>query len=153
MFAFIALLLGALFGGGLVLGGMTQPAKVIGFLDVTGAWDPSLAFVMGGAIAVFAPLYRFIVKDAGPTYENLGLVKAQPIDGRLVLGAVLFGVGWGLGGYCPGPGLTAVGSGQIGPLIFSATMLVGMGLFHAYNVLSDRWRANTSTRTSTRTNT
>ena len=154
MLAFIAVLLGALFGGGLVLGGMTQPAKVIGFLNVTGDWDPSLAFVMGGAIAVFAPLYRYIVKNAGPTYEALGLVRPQRIDGPLVLGAVLFGVGWGLGGYCPGPAVTAVGSGQLGALTFAAAMLAGMALFQAYNALSDRWRksARTDARTSTSTN-
>ncbi|HSC85849.1 MAG TPA: YeeE/YedE family protein [Polyangiaceae bacterium] len=125
------LLCGALFGVGLVLSGMTLPSKIFGFLDVTGRWDPSLAFVMLGAIAVHAPLAWLARRRErpllGPSFE---LVRFTRIDGRLVLGSALFGVGWGLGGYCPGPALVALGSLGVEPLVLVLGMLVGVAAFY-----------------------
>lgn len=123
-----ALFWGALFGVGLVFSGMTQPGKVIGFLDVAGDWDPSLAFVMGGAIAVHATLRRLVIRREKPL---LFPSFAQPAAGRrtdsqLVLGSAVFGVGWGLAGYCPGPALVASGSGSREALIVTAAMLLGI---------------------------
>ncbi|HEX7478108.1 MAG TPA: YeeE/YedE family protein [Polyangiales bacterium] len=119
-----ALLSGLVFGVGLVLSGMTQPAKVIAFLDVTGAWDPSLAFVMAGAIAVYAPVYHLLRKRT--VFTALDTHVSEPIDARLVVGAVIFGAGWGLGGFCPGPGFTALGGGAPQAFVFVAAMLAGM---------------------------
>ncbi len=126
------LIAGLSFGAGLVLSGMTQPGKIIAFLDVTGAWDPSLAFVMIGAIAVHAALRPFIVRRERPRLESeFERVKFSKVDGRLVVGSAIFGVGWGLGGYCPGPALVALGSFTLEPLVLSLGMLVGMVLFYA----------------------
>ena len=133
MRALTGLLSGVLFGVGLALSGMTQPAKVIAFLDVTGAWDPSLAFVMLGAIATFAPLYRYLTGNMHPVYLPRFIVyRGQNVDGRLLFGALLFGVGWGISGFCPGPGLVAAGSGAMPALVFGGSMLVGMLLFRGY---------------------
>ncbi len=130
---------GLLFGAGLVVGGMTQPSKVIGFLDVTGAWDPSLAFVMGGAIAVFMPLLRLITRRAGPLFGGgFGIPTRRDIDGKLVLGGALFGVGWGLAGYCPGPGITSLASLAPSAWLFVAAMVVGFGLMRGYDYLVAR---------------
>lgn len=122
---------GALFGLGLVVSGMTRPDKVIGFLDVfSGAWDPSLAFVMVGAIAVHAVLFRLIVRRSSPLVgERFHLPERNDIDGRLVLGGALFGIGWGLGGVCPGPGIVAAASLSPSFLLFVAGMVGGMWLF------------------------
>ena len=123
-------LAGGLFGVGLAIAGMTQPSKVIGFLDVTGNWDPSLALVMVGAIGVFAPMYRLLT--ARPR-AALGLTWSLPnrsdIDARLVIGAALFGIGWGLAGFCPGPGIVAAATGQTAPLLFAGCMVFGMIAF------------------------
>ncbi|MDD9965583.1 MAG: YeeE/YedE family protein [Myxococcales bacterium] len=120
---------GLLFGLGLALSGMTQPGKVIAFLDVAGDWDPSLAFVMAGAIAVFAPLFRILTRRP---HAALGLEWSLPnrsdVDPRLVVGSATFGVGWGLGGFCPGPGIVAAGTGSLTPLVFVFSMLAGMRL-------------------------
>lgn len=126
---------GLLFGGGLILAGMTRPAKVIGFLDLLGGWDPSLAFVMIGAIAVHALAYRLVPRMRGPLWGEGGwaLPTRTDVDGRLVVGAALFGAGWGLGGYCPGPALTAVSTGAIPTLLFTGSMLAGMALFAAWD--------------------
>jgi uncharacterized membrane protein YedE/YeeE len=124
-----AVLLGVLFGAGLALSGMSQPGKVIGFLDVTGNWDPSLAFVMGGAVGIFAPLFALIARRGGPGYGSLRLTTQRPVDAPLVVGAAIFGVGWGLAGYCPGPGITAAGAGRLEALSFFAAMLAGVLLF------------------------
>jgi hypothetical protein len=130
MAGFAGLLLGALFGVGLALSGMTQPAKVLAFLDVTGAWDASLAFVMAGAIGVYAPLYRFLVRATQPVYVREFVVAVGGrIDGRLLLGAAVFGVGWGLGGYCPGPALVSAGTGTRSSVVFTLAMIAGMLLF------------------------
>lgn len=130
MIFFFALLAGILFGVGLILSGMNDPSKVIGFLDITGNWDPSLAFVLGGAVSVGLLVFPFASKR---TQSLLGEVMHMPlatqIDRRLVLGSITFGVGWGLAGYCPGPALVSLGYGGLKPLIFVIAMLVGMGLF------------------------
>jgi uncharacterized membrane protein YedE/YeeE len=126
-----ALLSGTLFGTGLAVSQMTNPAKVIGFLDVTGAWDPSLAFVMGTALLVSALATRLEPKLRATA--GTALAPRPPsagIDTKLLLGAAIFGLGWGLAGFCPGPALAALvtGSAQVG--LFVLAMLAGMGLFH-----------------------
>ncbi len=134
-------LLGVLFGIGLALGGMTQPAKVIGFLDVTGHWDPSLAFVMAGAILVYAPLFRFILRETTPVYVQKFVVFAnQQIDAPLLIGSAVFGMGWGLAGYCPGPGLVSAGTGSTVGLVFALSMLAGMAAFQGYDRVLERLR-------------
>ncbi|HEY6079591.1 MAG TPA: DUF6691 family protein [Polyangiaceae bacterium] len=118
---------GILFGVGLVLSGMTRPEKVVGFLDVGGAWDPSLAFVMAGAIAVHVLAYRWTRARKAPLFTaKFGIPSRRDIDVKLLLGAGVFGVGWGMGGYCPGPGIVSLASGAAGPLVFVAAMLLGM---------------------------
>lgn len=122
-----AFLTGLLFAAGLVVGGMTQPAKVVGFLDFTGAWDPSLAFVMLGAVAIHFVVYRLVFRMKSPWLaRRFGIPTRRDINPRLVGGAALFGLGWGLAGYCPGPGLVASGTGYSTPLFFVGSMLVGM---------------------------
>jgi hypothetical protein len=127
-------LVGLLFGLGLILSGMTDPGKVLGFLDLAGSWDPSLALVMGGAIAVgffaFALAQKRTVNFLGGA---LHLPKSQQIDRPLVLGAMLFGAGWGLAGFCPGPGLVSLASGQIKGAVFVVFMLAGMQGFEVWN--------------------
>ena len=118
---------GALFALGLGVGGMTQPSRVLAFLDVFGEWDPRLALVMLGAIAVYATIYRLAIRRDHPRLDAAwDLPARRDVDGRLVTGAALFGVGWGLGGICPGPGLTALASGEPKALLFVAAMLAGM---------------------------
>lgn len=125
--AILTWLAGLLFGGGLILAGMTQPSKVVGFLDVAGDWDPSLAFVMLGAIAVHTLAYRLVPRLPRPVWgERWGIPTRRDIDGRLLVGAALFGAGWGLGGYCPGPALTSLVSGASTTLLFTGAMLAGM---------------------------
>jgi uncharacterized membrane protein YedE/YeeE len=123
-------LVGLLFGLGLILSGMTDPSKVLGFLDIFGLWDPSLALVMGGAIGVgffaFAIVKKRIVNFLGGA---LHLPTSSQIDKPLVIGAVLFGAGWGLAGFCPGPALVSLASGQIKAAAFVVFMLIGMQLF------------------------
>jgi uncharacterized membrane protein YedE/YeeE len=127
---FTAFVSGLLFAIGLGVGGMTQPAKVTAFLDFVGDWDPSLAFVMIGAIAVYAPLYRLIRRLPTPLLSStFTLPTRTDIDRRLLGGAALFGVGWGLGGFCPGPALTSLAAGEPEVLIFVASMLTGMYLY------------------------
>ena len=122
---------GALFGVGLLISGMTKPSKVVGFLDVLGAWDPSLAFVIGGAVAVYAVLFRLTRGRREPWFDvKFHLPTRSDIDLPLIAGAALFGVGWGLGGLCPGPGLVAAASGSLPAIAFVAAMLVGMLLQH-----------------------
>lgn len=142
MLIFTSLLAGLLFGLGLIVAGMTNPAKVIGFLNLAGPWDPSLAFVMAGAIAVgtvaFLVARRRAVSLLGAAMQ---LPATRDIDRRLVLGSLVFGVGWGLAGFCPGPGLVALGMGEFKALVFVAAMLVGMGAFE----LLERRRRITAT--------
>jgi uncharacterized membrane protein YedE/YeeE len=123
-------LIGLLFGIGLLLSGMTDPGKVIGFLDLAGAWDPSLALVMGGAILV--GVFAFGVARKRTTSflgSPMRLPTSTDIDKRLVAGSLLFGVGWGLAGFCPGPALVSLGAGQPKAVVFVLAMLAGMILF------------------------
>lgn len=130
MAVFLSLLAGLVFGLGLVVSGMANPAKVIGFLDLAGSWDPSLAFVMAGAIAVGAVAFAVARRR---TRSLLGLEMRLPtaskVDRRLMAGSALFGVGWGIAGFCPGPALVAVGMGEAKAAIFALAMVVGMGVF------------------------
>ncbi|MSQ48315.1 MAG: YeeE/YedE family protein [Deltaproteobacteria bacterium] len=127
--ALAAFVAGVIFAMGLAIGGMTKPAKVVGFLDFTGNWDPSLMFVMGGAVMTHAILYRLIRKRPTPLFtEAFSIPTRTDIDARLLGGAALFGVGWGLSGFCPGPAITSLVSGQMSVLIFAAAMIGGMAL-------------------------
>lgn len=126
----VAFLAGVIFAVGLGVGGMTQPAKVIGFLDVASSWDPSLACVMLGAIAVYAVCYRQIRKRPAPILTPTFSVPTRTdLDPRLLGGAILFGIGWGLAGFCPRPALTALASGSGLVVVFVIRMLAGMFLF------------------------
>ena len=119
-------LIGLLFGVGLVVSGMSNPAKVLNFLDLAGTWDPSLAFVMAGAVAVAFTGYRVVFRRQRPlAAREFHLPKATRVDGRLVVGAAIFGIGWGLGGYCPGPALVALGLGDASTWVFLAAMFAG----------------------------
>lgn len=130
MGSFIGGLAGLVFGLGLIVSGMVQPAKVLGFLDLAGAWDPSLALVMAGAIAVGLPAFALAARRR-ETFLGLQmqLPQSKVVDRRLVGGSLAFGVGWGLAGLCPGPALVVAGSGDVKALAFVAAMLAGMGLF------------------------
>ncbi len=122
-------LAGLLFGLGLVISGMSNPAKVQNFLDVAGTWDPSLAFVMAGAIAVTAPGFRLLSRQTAPLFSDLfHWPNRRDVDVRLISGAAIFGVGWGLSGYCPGPALTALPHWDLGTVTFVVAMLVGIKL-------------------------
>ena len=127
---FTAFLAGLVFGLGLLLSGMADPAKVLGFLDLAGAWDPSLMFVMGGAVGVGAVAFAFARRHPRSLLgEPMQLPTKTSIDRRLVLGALLFGAGWGLAGFCPGPAVVALGVGEAKAVVFVVAMLAGMGLF------------------------
>ncbi|MCB9599119.1 MAG: YeeE/YedE family protein [Sandaracinus sp.] len=136
---------GLLFAFGLALSGMTLPSKVIGFFDFSDgltSWDPSLAFVMGGGVLVYLPVWRLVKGRARPLFdERFRLPTRKDIDGRLLLGAALFGIGWGLGGYCPGPALTSVGSFSSKALVMVASMLLGMVGFQQLDKLRARSKA------------
>jgi uncharacterized membrane protein YedE/YeeE len=120
---------GLLFSVGLAVAGMTLPSKVLGFLDVSGRWDPSLALVMLGATAVYAALYRFSLRMSAPWLGGrFNQPAARRIEPRLIAGAVIFGIGWGLAGYCPGPALASLGAGTGDVAYFVAAMLAGMAL-------------------------
>lgn len=126
LFGFLS---GLVFGLGLILAGMTDPMKVKGFLDVAGAWDPSLALVMGGAIALGVFVFAYAARrQRSWTGTAIEIPSNRRIDARLVLGGVLFGAGWGVAGFCPGPALVALGSGMGQAGIFVLAMLVGMVL-------------------------
>ena len=130
-----ALLSGLIFGLGLIASGMTSPAKVKGFLDLFGAWDPSLALVMGGAIAVGAVAFSVARRrTVSWTGAHMEIPSSTVIDRRLLLGGVLFGAGWGIAGFCPGPALVAASAGSMAALGFVVAMLVGM-------TVHDRWLA------------
>jgi uncharacterized membrane protein YedE/YeeE len=125
--AVTALTAGSLFGVGLAASGMTLPARVIGFLDVTGQWDPTLAFVMVGAITVHFILFRLVLRRRAPIFDShFHVPTRRDIDLRLVGGAALFGVGWGLAGQCPGPALTNLATGAPSAFLFVAAMSAGM---------------------------
>jgi uncharacterized membrane protein YedE/YeeE len=119
--------LGLLFGIGLVISGMADPAKVLNFLDLFGTWDPSLAFVMGGAVIVAFFGYRLVLKRPAPIVgDRFHLPTRKDIDSQIIAGPAIFGLGWGLGGFCPGPALTALGLGATGTLAFIPAMIFGM---------------------------
>ncbi|MCA9525982.1 MAG: YeeE/YedE family protein [Myxococcales bacterium] len=121
---------GLMFAAGLALSGMTQPAKVIGFLDFFGAWDPALIFVMVGAIAVNFVALRFILRQPKPVFAaSFGIPTRRDLDPRLIGGSAIFGVGWGLAGFCPGPALTSLPTLATPILVFVGFMLAGMALF------------------------
>ena len=130
MHQIVAALIGLLFGIGLIISGMTNPAKVQGFLDLAGRWDPSLALVMGGAIAVGLPAFILARRRS---HALLGAPMQLPanrsIDRRLLLGSMLFGAGWALAGYCPGPALSSLADGGLAPRFFVSAMIFGMALF------------------------
>ncbi|WP_368416855.1 DUF6691 family protein [Falsiroseomonas sp.] len=130
---------GLVFGLGLVIAGMSDPAKVLNFLDIgaipTGGWDPSLAFVMAGAIAVTYVGFRLVLRRSQPIFdERFHLPTARDIEARIIAGPAIFGIGWGLAGFCPGPAFTALTTGGNAALMFVAAMLAGMG--------GARWLAN-----------
>ncbi len=130
----IALITGLLFGAGLTISQMINPAKVIGFLDIgglpSGAWDPSLAFVMGGALLVTAPAYYFARRRGEPVIGHVLVIPTRKdIDARLAAGSLVFGAGWGLAGICPGPAVTALSFGMNEIYIFVAAMLAGMAIY------------------------
>lgn len=122
-----ALLAGTLFGAGLMISGMMDPAKVIGFLDVFGDWDPSLMFVMGGALIITIPVFRLILVKQKPAFcEAFNLPAKTQIDTSLLMGAAIFGIGWGLYGYCPGPAISSLASLNMAGFLFVPSMLAGM---------------------------
>ena len=130
MYALSAFVAGLVFGIGLIVSGMVNPAKVLGFLDLAGAWDPSLGLVMAGAVAVSAVAFA-LVRGRASTLLGTPMVlpTTRTIDARLVVGSLVFGVGWGLAGFCPGPALVALGVGKVKALVFVAAMLAGMAVF------------------------
>ena len=129
-----ALIAGLIFGVGLVISQMVNPAKVIAFLDIFGNWDPSLAFVMGGALIVTAIGYRLVWIRKKPVFEETFQVPGnRKVDTRLAVGAVLFGIGWGLVGLCPGPAIAAIGIGGAKAVGFLAAMALGMVLFQLFD--------------------
>lgn len=132
-------LAGLLFALGLGIGGMTDPSRIIGFLDVTGAWNASLLFLMAGAVGTHALLRLLILRRTRPVLAPAfpQLAKSK-VDGRLVGGAALFGIGWGLAGYCPGPAFVSLAKGAPTVLLFVAAMLAGMGLFRAWELMAAR---------------
>jgi len=138
---FVAFVGGLVFGLGLILSGMANPAKVLGFLDLAGRWDPSLAFVMAGAIAVGLVAFRWArSRRRSLLGAPIELPTATRLDARLVGGSLVFGIGWGLAGFCPGPALVNAGSGQAQSVLFVAAMLAGMALFAAFERIRRRSR-------------
>lgn len=122
---------GLLFAAGLTLGGMTDPANIVGFLDFFGAWKPALALVMGGAVGVYAALYPLILKRRVPLLAPaFDLPDAKRPNARLFIGAAAFGVGWGIAGICPGPAAVALAGGRAEAIVFAASLAAGIGLFH-----------------------
>ncbi len=141
MYTICSLVAGLVFGVGLIVSRMASPAKVLGFLDLAGSWDPSLALVMAGAVVIAAPAFALAARRSATLLGTpMHLPTARQIDRRLVLGSVAFGVGWGLAGFCPGPALVALGAGHVKAFVFVAAMLAGMLVFELAE------RAGTSVR-------
>lgn len=127
---FVSFVVGLVFGFGLLLSGMANPEKVLGFLDLAGDWDPSLALVMAGAIAIGLVAFTIAGKRSYALLgKEINLPSSQHIDQRLVVGSLTFGAGWGLAGFCPGPALVAVGAGEIKAIVFVVAMIAGMTIF------------------------
>jgi len=130
MHIFTAFLTGLIFGVGLIISGMTNPSKIIGFLDIAGVWDPSLLLVMVGAITVSYFAYRKASALARPLLgDEMQLPKSREVNRRLVVGSLIFGAGWGLAGYCPGPALASIATGAHEPIIFVIAMIAGMAIY------------------------
>jgi uncharacterized membrane protein YedE/YeeE len=128
---------GLVFALGLGLAGMTRPEKVLGFLDIAGAWDPTLMLVLGAAVGLYTLLYRLVMRRSKPVFEPVFAVPTRrDITPSLVVGGVLFGAGWGLAGFCPGPAITSLASGSASAVAFVGAMVVGMLAFGVF----DRWR-------------
>jgi uncharacterized membrane protein YedE/YeeE len=122
-----AFLIGLIFGTGIAVSGMINPAKVLNFFDLAGTWDPSLAFVMAGGLAVAIPGYRLVLSRPAPAFENrFQLPDTRVIDRRLVLGSATFGIGWGIAGFCPGGALPAIGTGDPTVFLFLAALIGGL---------------------------
>ncbi|WP_137111417.1 DUF6691 family protein [Rhodobacter sp. SY28-1] len=122
-----AFAIGLIFGLGIAVSGMINPAKVLNFFDLAGTWDPSLAFVMGGALAVAIPGYRLVLRQPAPALDTrFQLPDTRIIDGRLVLGSATFGVGWGIAGFCPGGALPALGTGSLDVFVFILSLILGL---------------------------
>lgn len=133
----ISLITGFIFGLGLLISGMVNPAKVLGFLDLAGKWDPSLAFVMGGALAVGLVTFSAARKrSVSLTGCEMELPTTAQLDRRLVIGSLLFGIGWGIAGFCPGPAIVSIVMGNPKTILFTGAMLAGMGIFEILE-----WRA------------
>jgi uncharacterized protein len=126
----VNLFAGTLFGLGLAISGMVNPQKIIGFLDFAGDWDPTLAVVFGGALLVAIPAFRLVLKRSRPVLaDEFELPTNKDVDARLLTGAAIFGMGWGLGGFCPGPAVTALASGLTPVFAFVAAMVAGMAVY------------------------
>lgn len=130
MYRFISIVSGFLFGVGMILSGMSEPANVIAFLDIHGAWSPNLAFVMGGALLVFTPTYFLVSRKSKQPVctDKFCLSDNKKIDGQLITGAILFGIGWGIAGICPGPAVASIANGSADIVYFVVAMLAGMQL-------------------------
>jgi len=125
-----ALAAGLLFGLGLAISQMVNPEKILDFLDVTGDWDPSLALVMAGAVGVAMLAFRFVLKRKQPLFDDdFHLPRLTKVDRSLLVGSAIFGLGWGIGGYCPGPGIAALSTGSVEALVFVAGMALGSVLY------------------------
>jgi len=139
MLTFTAFVAGLVFGIGLLVSGMVNPVKVLGFLDVAGNWDPTLALVMVGALAVGVVAFLFADRRTQSLLDvPMQLPKARQIDSRLVAGSFGFGIGWGLAGFCPGPAIVGLGTGNVKALLFVVAMLAGMGLFELIERLREK---------------
>jgi len=133
---FVAFISGLLFAGGLVIGGMTQPAKIVNFLDFAGNWDPSLAFVMGGALLVYAVTFRWVQGRSKPVFEGeFHIPTRNDIDWQLIVGGILFGIGWGVSGFCPGPAITAAASFSQAALAVTGGIIGGMVLYRVFDTV------------------
>ncbi len=135
-------LIGLIFGLGISISGMSNPSKVLDFFDITGTWDPSLAFVMGGAVVVAFFGYRLVFKRPGPSFDQMFHVpQNRKLDPKLIGGSAVFGIGWGIAGFCPGGALPAIGTGRHEVLIFALSLIVGMGIARLINKsLSKRYQ-------------
>lgn len=138
MHVIVSFFVGALFAVGLGISGMTQPEKVIGFLDFFGSWDGTLLFVMGGATTMYFVAFRVVRGHAPVLTANWNLPTRTQIDARLIIGSAMFGIGWGLAGFCPGPALTSVGTGMSDVLVFVGSMVAGMYVFAGLDKLLAR---------------
>lgn len=133
-----SLFAGMLFGVGLIFSGMTNPEKVIGFLDVTGKWDPSLFFVMLGAISISFFAFRQAPKKSTSILgQPMSIPTKKEIDLRLIVGSIIFGIGWGLAGYCPGPGIASIATSKLQPIIFVIAMLLGMLVYEVIQTIQE----------------